>query len=182
MGRTYLSFNSTQAYKDFANELIKLSNRLIKDFRAEAVDGLKYKENSKVELATLTENAYITSRAIFHARAILESYGKGSLMDKSNPYLDEYMQSEYWNPLRKGNVIVGRAEGEYIDFFGNPRKSKGKFAGQNVEQWAKPIAPKYTIQNAEKWFLQQHGRIERELTIVINNFISNMGKYFRNKK
>jgi hypothetical protein len=66
--------------------------------------------------------------------AIMDTYGRGSRMDASNPALEEYRQSEYWNPARPDLYIRGRPKGTYVDIFGRQRESKGNMEGVNLEE------------------------------------------------
>lgn len=57
---------------------------------------------------------------------IMDIYGTGSLMDKDNPFLDEYKRSNLYNKLRPDdNSLVTRPAGEYTDIYGKPRTAKG---------------------------------------------------------
>ena len=52
-----------------------------------------------------------------NAIAFVLEFGSGEFMDESNPYLDDYKKSVYWNrPYRTGPSIVTRPEGVYQSF------------------------------------------------------------------
>lgn len=87
--------------------------------------------------------------------ALADTFGTGSLIDESNPYLQEYFSSGLINPLRKDKRIYGRPAGEYInvlDLHGKPRTSKGKYAGVPIEHIAKPSKPTHAIQQEFELF------------------------------
>lgn len=58
------------------------------------------------------KNGWIVSTD--NAGAFIMEFGSGEYMDTSNPDLQNYRNSTYWNPLRKNKTIVGRPEGEYM--------------------------------------------------------------------
>lgn len=85
-------------------------------------------------------------------RAWVLEYGKGNKLDSTNPYLGDYMRSEYWADGRDTDgTVVRRGEGAYdtIDFmYGVPiRENKGtEPAGTALPEsmqglWAKDPEP-----------------------------------------
>ena len=88
-------------------------------------------------------------------------------MLSDNPGLADYMNSELYNPLRrgKGKAIRGRAKGQYTNLFGQKRSTSGAFAGDNIEgkrvytrkkeserdYYISPTRPSYAIQLANNW-------------------------------
>lgn len=179
-----LKFDYQRATSDLIQVLTKTCDELIEEFYE---DSRKYltqraKEDIEIDHAMLEMGeTNIRAAVAFRGYALLESFGKGSQMDMSNPYLDEYMQSDLWNPARTGATIVGRAKGEYTDFFGNKAYSTGNKEGQSVETEhgrVRSRKPSCSIQNAEKWFMESNGKVERKLDLVIDEFIDGMNKYF----
>lgn len=177
MNRKKLSLDYERMSIDFINMIIDVANKSADDFWKDTKSGLKFSSDSEMESAKLESKGHITARVIFNALAILESYGTGSKMDKSNPALNEYFQSKFINPLRQGYEIVGRPYGQYTDIFGREQISSGSMAGTSVENIFPAKEPSYSIQNAEKW-LKQGGRINRLLNDKIKLFFSKSGKYF----
>lgn len=177
MNRKRLSLDYERMSMDFRNMIIDVANKSADDFWKEAKSGLKFSSDSEMESAKLESKGHIKAKIIFNALAILESYGTGSKMDKSNPALNEYFQSKFINPLRQGYEIVGRPYGEYTDIFGREQISSGSMAGTSVENIFPAKEPSYSIQNAEKW-LKQGGRTNRLLNDKIKVFFSKSGKYF----
>lgn len=176
--RSRLVFDSNAAQKDLIKVLVNISNEIISRFFYESTEGLD--GDFDLEEAKIKSRNLIASKVVFYAEAIMDSFGTGSLMDKNNPYLQEYIASGQWNPERNDTIIVGRPEGEYENIFGETVTSGGFMAGVNIEGFANVKPPKYTIQNAEKWLLKEDGYIKRYLEIELTNFIGTMGKYFRN--
>lgn len=78
-------------------------------------------------------------------RALLMEYGKGSLLDRSNPYLSEYIQWEGFNydRLLQGFAILGRPKGKYKDLDNKTHFSGGNLAGKNLEEILGSKNPKY---------------------------------------
>ncbi len=90
---------------------------------------------------------------IQNAYAILSSYGTGKSRDKNNPYWEAYTKSEYFNPARKGDAIVGRPSepNPYTNIFGKDVKTSGALEGQEVK--VPEYYPSYAIQKTEtRWF------------------------------
>ncbi len=177
----YLRFNHQRAAEDFTKVLTNVSNDLIQEFHNESKKYLSQKAKADIEVHNAEydeSDKMIEAYVLFKGHALLESFGKGSKMDMTSEYLEDYMGSSLWNPLRPDQTIVGRAEGDYIDFFGNKRHSDGKSAGVPIENRVKPRKPSYSIQNAEKWLLEENGMIERRISLEIEEFVSKMHKYF----
>lgn len=177
----YLRFNYQSASKDLQDRLVIACDEIIEKFFSESKNYLTKEAKSAVELDRAYYDAVsgtIKSFVTFKAKALLESFGKGSSMDVSSDYLFDYMESDLWNPMRTSIAIVGRPEGEYTDIFGNKRYSAGNFAGVPIENKVRPRKPSYSIQNAEKWLLEQNGMVERRITLEIEDFLSSIHKYF----
>ena len=176
-----LKINTKEFMKELAIELVSFAERMAKSFMEDATNGLSQtaKSETDIEHAQMEGSSYIFARVVFMGNALLESYGTGSKMDLSNPVLEEYKSSIYYNTLRdwNGGAITGRPEGEYINFFGEEDYSTGNAVGINLEQLGiraiKPKEPKGTIQQAEKWLETENSYVQRQLSIVIQNFMKN---------
>lgn len=213
-----LRFNGEQFYSDLRSRLVVAMDEVNSEFFRVATSGMSSeaksaseKDSAVVEGTTDHKGArighgggdeeYINARCRFYADAILESFGVGSLADRG-PFSKwkEYEKSEFFNPARKGRMnIVGRPNDGYTDMWGNPQKSTGTRAGQNLEgkrgvprKWYDKdgklhvIEPKrgtYTIQNAEVWLMQDREtsmerRIKQEVELFISEMSQNPSKYF----
>lgn len=172
-----LKFDYGSAYKDMVDILLATSNYLIDDFHSQATQGIT--GETEKEDAELIVN-FITSQVIFYADAIMQSFGTGSLMDRKNPYLAEYINSGRWNPERFTYTIVGRESGSYENIYGETVQSSGRMRGKDLEKKYKPISPSYSIQRAEEWLLKDNGKIKRIIDIETTKFTSNLSKYFYN--
>jgi len=75
----------------------------------------------------------VTGSLIGGAWAVMDEWGTGSLMDLENPFLDEYWNSDLWNPARRDTAIRTRPEGEYTDIFGERQYAEGRNPGFNLE-------------------------------------------------
>lgn len=175
--RKTLHFDSGRCYADFRAKIIQTADDLLNEYYAEIYNKLQT-VSGKRDLEKLSENqeAYLKRKVIGYANAIMDSYGTGSQMDTSNPFLSEYKNSDIWNDLRTGNAIVGRSKGRYKNIYGSIRYSTGSMAGKNIENRIKPRSPSYAFQHAQLWFTRE--RINKVLNIVIREFIKGMYKYF----
>ena len=185
-------FDSKSFYNDLVEYLMSLLDDLTQELYKDALSAMKMSparsavdiKPAKVEGTTeysgsaSTGNEFINSTIVFYAMAVIDSYGTGTSMDLSNPYLNTYRKSDLWNPLRKGTEIVGRNEGPYENIFGDRPKpvSKGAYAGREVPM-ANNIIPSYAIQNMEK---RIKAKVERRIKQFADQFIAeNAHKYFR---
>lgn len=88
------------------------------------------------------------------AWAVMDEWGTGSKMDLNNPFLDQYRNSDLWNPARKDTAIRTRPQGEYTDIFGEKRYAKGNNPGFNLERTDYPITltePSHAMSQAIAW-------------------------------
>lgn len=170
---------------DFMIAISKCADLLLEEYFNEIQFQMKTqsgKDDLDVKSLDDGEKKILKRMVIGGAWAIMDSYGRGSLMDKSNPFLADYMSSQLWNPLRQGYTVVGRASGSYTNIFGEQAESSGVMAGSDIERVVRPIAPSKAFQQAEKWF-QNGERINKRLTSAIAQFFSgvrvNPIKYFK---
>lgn len=152
-----LHFNIEEMVRDFEKKLrysleIRLDNweqDTIKEMRSEIAQKFDAEVRAGVEKKINKVIAYLKA----NPAALADSFGTGSLIDESNPYLNEYFSSKNINPLRKDKRIYGRPAGRYINILdGKPRTSSGKFAGDPIEHIAKPSSPTHSIQTATNFF------------------------------
>lgn len=177
MGK-HLYFNSERAFADYKMKIMKVADDLLDEYYAEVYNKLKT-VRGKGALEKLSENQenYLRRKVIGYADAIMDSYGTGSLMDTTNPYLPEYKSSDIWNVARTSNFITGRKKGTYKNIYGATAYSKGNREGQNIEKAIKPRYPSYAFQHAQIWFFQGN-RIKNVLDEVIRDYVYGMNKYF----
>lgn len=123
--------------------------------------------------------------------AWLEEFGRGSEMDASggNPYLVDYVTSEYWNPDRQGLAITGWGETHTgIDGQTYTVSPHAPLKGQNLEklqrnspefaEWAdekgldfQPTPPNYFMRNAlDVW----RNNIIEDLNQVVAEHLGNL--------
>lgn len=131
-----IKFNTECCIKDLHNYLVetikKARSELLREIRSgverpEAIDD--WTEGDIDEIAGV-----ITAQIAGGGWAVMDEFGRGSLMDITNPALEEYIGSIYWNPLRHDKAIRGRPAGAYVDIWGNTRYSHGSMAGTNLEE------------------------------------------------
>lgn len=100
---------------------------------------------------------FLAVNVVGGAWATMDEWGKGSLMDDSNPALAGYKSSGMWNPFRKDdNAIRSRARGSYINIFGETVTSTSNVGGINLEEKEgdgrfKPQPPSHAMQTAAEW-------------------------------
>lgn len=125
--------------RDFQMHLVKALKLLQQDLLDDIRSGMKTPEGqgdlSAEEIQIL--GAFLTANVRGGPWAILDSFGRGSLLDDSNPALLDYMKSDFWNDLRGLDFAIrSRAPGSsYRDFFtGEMRTSRAKKGGINLER------------------------------------------------
>lgn len=107
------------------------------------------RKNAKVDYEIRKEAQMVIAYLKANNHVLASSYGTGSLMLEDNPGLAAYRNT--WHPDRKSKAIYGRRAGSYIDLFGTPRTSKGRFRGKNIENRVMLISPTYALQDAKKY-------------------------------
>lgn len=153
--------------KSFERNLSLAAKTLENDIKRNTslkIFGLSRSPEVYTELLSKTNE--ITIKILGNMEFIVDNYGTGSLMSKSNPYLDEYKNSDKWNEARNSNNIVGRPKSSYIDLFGRKRNSSGRMKGMNLENrtlyiskenkryYFKPIPPTNALHYALSWFYE----------------------------
>ena len=106
------------------------------------------------------------------AYAAMDEFGKGSLMDMSNPDLQDYISSNLWNSARGNDpTIRSRQRGLYTNIFGEQVVSKSNVAGINLEEKGGKFAPQppsRAIQTAMRWMA--NGRMQSKIQSVVRDF------------
>lgn len=151
---------------------------------------IKYNLNSSMASSELEQKieqdktkGIIIGTVIGYANSIMDSYGTGSKIDLSSPYLEDYRNSSYWNPYRYDTAIRKRPKGTYINIYGEIAESDGRGAGYNLEhlEGYEPIAPSKAFQNAEIWFIKGN-KVKMILDRELKKFYSSCSKYFVYRK
>lgn len=176
-----LTFNSARAAAGYKKAVQNAADQLLKDLYEEISQRLNTSEGKK-DLQKMTENEEMIFRrkVIGCADAIMDSYGTGSEMDKTNPFYNAYRHSSLWNVSKRGTVaIVGRHKGFYIDIYGRKRYSTGRRETENIEDYYEPISPSYAFQRAETWFTKGNGsKVNEVLSRYLAEYIKGMHQYF----
>lgn len=172
-----LTFDSRAAFNGLREEIIKMADMLIDEYYNEIQYGMDTPEGREsLELGLSKDDRTLIHREIIGgAWAIIDSFGTGSKMDTSNPFLTEYKQSALWNPERHTNTIVGRPKGSYTNIFGETKESSGKMAGLYIEHIVDVKTPSMAFQNAWRW-MQAGNRVGKRLQECIRGF--NFARYF----
>lgn len=178
-----LRFDVDACMKALLEKIIQLADALIDEMYDDSTQGMKDSEKKSIdtEYAKYAEGV-IKAQIVYGALAIMRSYGTGSAMDTTNPYLQDYMSSHWWNPVRKTTAIVGRPAGEYINILGVAAKSTGKMAGRNIEASHRPMQPTNGISRMEQRYIRnQYTKVDSEFQRVVKEFLENeMHKFFYN--
>ena len=178
-----LKFNVDACMKALFEKIIQLADVLIDEMYADSTQEMKDSEKKSIdkEYAKYAEGV-IKAQIVYGALAIMRSYGTGSAMDKSNPALDKYMASDYWNPARIGYEIVGRPYGEYTNILNEKKFSMGWDLDVNLEKNFKPIQPTDSIKKMEQRYIRnQYTKVDSEFQrVAIEFFETEMHKYFYN--
>ena len=103
------------------------------------MSGIKGEAHINVPLPIPAVNTLIQTIEAWGAKSFIAEFGSGSESDRSNPYLDQYVNSSNFNHHRSkyDMTIRGRDAGEYTDLDGNPQTSTGHAAGRDLE--LKPV-------------------------------------------
>ena len=112
----------------------------------------------------------IVASVIGGAWATMDEWGTGSLMDTSNPALNDYKNSSMWNPARHDTKIRSRPDAPgQINIFGNPVNGRGK-GGVDLEVTGvvKPSPPSHALQTAARWMA--NGRMRSKIQEIIQSF------------
>lgn len=117
-------------------------------------------------------------------KAWILEYGKGKYLDESNPYLDEYKNSLYWNSKREshGNAILYRGNGvnySQLDYQSGSGTYEATGVGNpdlEVPDWAQGVRPSPFIDKLLKqvWALFKTDSIE-----IIRKMEDAADNYFR---
>lgn len=187
-----LKIDYEKCYNALIEKLAILADSLIDEMYTQSTEQMTSGEKDSVEKETAQFiEGRIRGQIIYGALALMKSFGTGSQMDRNNPYLQAYMNSPKWNPLRSKTAltIVGRsADGgnEYENIFDKPGEKSGyttgKMAGLNLEKKIKPKTPTNTIIRMEQDYIRgQQTKVDTELTRVLKEFFENdFRKYLYN--
>lgn len=184
-----LTFNSKACFEALKAEMLLAMEKCLLELYTELVGSLrtsKAKDDVIKEKAKIRANI-ITGKVISGAYAIMDSYGTGSLIDMSNPFLDEYLATARWsipmyNPIRlqrNTTAILGRPKGKYRPVIGGrPRKSSGLLEGFDLEEGVRlsngkmvkvrPTPPSKAIDTSFRWMAQT--RINKVVMDTVRNF------------
>lgn len=164
---------------DLKIQLILAMKQLQQELLAEAKQKMLTPEGAEdLTEEQITDIANVITAGISGgAWAAMDEFGTGSRMDKDNPALKDYMNSNMWNPARKDYIIRSRpnAPGQ-IDIFGNPINGRGN-GGVDLEALGTvtPQPPSKAIQTAMRWM--QNGRMADVIRNTIQWFP--FGKYLK---
>lgn len=125
-----LYFDSESASKYFTSEMVKTCQDIIDSFRREATSGLENFNDTKIEIPKEVKG-FIVSKVFFYADAVMESYGTGSLMDRENPFLQQYISSSNFNRFRdRKNLYIAARKGENLTLTFTAKRKPAKVITQ----------------------------------------------------
>lgn len=170
-----LKFNSKQCIYFLKSELALALESLRDEYVREVESHMMTSEGREDIYADAVKIMadYISTEIVAGPWAVMDSFGTGSLMDKSNPALFDYMQSVLWNKYRGSDpTIRSRERGYYINIFGEVVYSRSNVPGIDLEKKGgkyAPTPPSKALQTALRWMIQSD-RINKIIKKVINNF------------
>ncbi|MGB9791512.1 MAG: hypothetical protein ACPLTR_02910 [Thermacetogeniaceae bacterium] len=165
-------FDTARCISALRVQLAEAIKKAQKEYLNEIVSGVKQPEaRGDWEEGEIEDAAWIIAAAVVGgAWAVMDNYGRGSLMDTSNSALEAYRQSELWNPARPDTYIRGRPPGTYTDIFGRQRISSGRAEGRNLENLEAyaPWPPSKALQVATQ--VMEQGRFREIIQEAIDSF------------
>lgn len=179
MAKPRSTLNALRAADGYRQAINAAADQLLKELYEE-ISGRMGTAEGKDDLQKMTENEekIFRRKVIGCADAIMDSYGTGSEMDKTNPFYMAYRHSSLWNKSRRGTVaITGRHKGFYINIYGKWRYSTGNREGADIEDYYEPISPSYAFQRAETWFMQGN-KVNEVLSRHILRWIKGFNQYY----
>lgn len=146
--------------------------KLQRELLAEAKQGMLTHDGSEsLRNDEITDIAnVIVAGIVGGAWAAMDEWGTGSLMDTSNPALNDYKNSEMWNPARKDNKIRSRPDKPgQVDIFGYVVNGKGE-GGVDLEEigYVEPQPPSHAMKTAARWMA--NGRMQEVIRDVVSTF------------
>jgi len=158
----FLYLNLVEAMKQLQQELLAEAKRgMLTPEGAESLHDDAIVDIANVIIASISGGAW----------AVLDEWGKGSLLDESNPALVDYKNSKMWNPARHDNKIRSRPKQDgQVDIFGNDVDGTGK-GGHDLEQKGgkyAPSPPSHAIRTAARWMA--NGRMQKKIQDVVRAF------------
>ena len=143
--------------------LKQMQREFMDQARSESMSGQAIEELSEGEFEFIS--SAITITVIGGPWVAMNEFGTGSLLDRSNPALQEYINSDLFNPVRliADFAILGRPKGSYTNIFGRSVESSGNLSGVNLERLAKkgvlpdsflPTPPRRSLETAARWMAQ----------------------------
>ena len=167
-----IKFDTQSMIADLKIQLILTMKQLQEELLNESKQKMLTPEGSEdLTDEQITDIANVISAGISGgAWAAMDEYGTGSLMDRNNPALRDYMNSNLWNPVRKDFAIRTRPKGEYINIFGERVVSNASVPGVDLEEIGvvTPQPPSRAIQTAMRWMAT--GRMQQVIKNTLLNF------------
>lgn len=185
-----LRMNIAQIKSDYADNMSAALDSIGYGYMQSVINQMRTQSGAgDVTVESEDKGDRLIRQIIGGAFAVMDSWGTGSLMDTSNPTLNDYMNSDLWNPARSktpGAPITGRPEGEYTDVFGELAYSSGAMEGLNLEQMPnspiKPQTPSGAFQDTDKFFVAENTMVEvvqEKTREFFNGVLRNPGRYWR---
>lgn len=185
-----LRLNIAQIKSDYADAMSAALDTIGYGYMQSVINQMRTQAGaSGVTVESEDKDERMIRKIIGNAFSVLDSWGSGSLMATDNPALQDYMNSDLWNPARSKNPgapITGRPEGKYTDIFGEPAYSSGAMEGLNLEQMPnspiKPQAPSGAFQDTDSWFVAENTMVEvvqEKTREFFNGVLRNSARYWR---
>jgi hypothetical protein len=167
-----IKFNSQGCVLALKAELVLSMKGLQQELLSEAKARMLTSEGMEsLKDEDIVDIANVISVSIFGgAWAAMDEWGTGSLMDESNPALEDYKSSLAWNPARPDNKIRSRPNrAGQTDIFGRNVNGRGK-GGYDLETsgFAVPTPPSHAVQTAARWM--KNGRMREVIKRTICSF------------
>lgn len=148
--------------------------QLQQELLAEARQGMLTPEGSESLHEDVIKDiaGVIVAGIVGGAWAVMDEHGTGSLMDRFNSSLSEYVGGPLWNPSRGSDLTIrSRNRGTYTNIFGKQVESKSNVAGIDLEQLGGKFEPKegsHAIETAMRWM--RNGRMRSLIHKTVKEF------------
>ena len=166
-----LSYQLTLLSNDISNKMKMEINNIPSSGSYSSVGASEWRNNVQnyinfrivdETMALVREIGLIEPDLIILNQALLINYGMGTSLDRSNPYLNEYLNSAYYNKNRKGFKVYTRPNEYVYDY-----ETNSYYLSTSDERVEIP----YFHQNPAHFFENGIIEIQQKINIILENIM-----------